>query len=47
MHTDLDFGAIGFDSDSDFNRYRSFDLSATFSNIAAQYANQFYPLLLL
>ena len=40
MHTDLDFGAIGFDSNSDFNRYRSFDLSATFSNIAAQYANK-------
>ena len=38
MHTDLDFGAIGFDSNSDFNRYRSFDLSATFSNIHAQYA---------
>jgi hypothetical protein len=39
MHTDLDFGLIGFGSNSDFNRYRSFDFSGTFSNIHTQYGN--------
>jgi len=37
MFTKLDLDAAGFDSNSDFNSYQSFDLSVTFSNIRAQY----------
>jgi len=37
MLTKLDLDAAGFDSNSDFNSYQSFDLSVTFSNIRAQY----------
>lgn len=37
MLTKLDLDAAGFDSNSDFNSYQSFDLLATFSNISVQY----------
>ena len=37
MFTKLDLDAAGIDADSDFNSYRSFSLSVSFSNIKAQY----------